>query len=162
MQDLNDLFYFAKVVEHGSYAAAARALGMPKSRLSRRVIELEERLGTALLRRHDRGVTPTAAGEALMTHLVGLFDLLDRIGADMDAFAAGERGHVRLHANMSAVSGFLPEALAGLTFSSFNNRKSQHIWRNRSSAFNATIRLRATPCAPTDSSTSLRLASMTC
>lgn len=111
--DPTSLRLFRAAVEERSLAAAAEREAIALSAASRRIVELEERLGTALLRRHDRGVAPTAAGEALMTHLVTLFDLLDRIGADMDAFAAGERGHVRLHANMSAVSGFLPEALAG-------------------------------------------------
>ena len=40
MQDLNDLYYFVQVVDHGGYASAGRALGMPKSKLSRRIIEL--------------------------------------------------------------------------------------------------------------------------
>ena len=40
MQDLNDLFYFARVVEAGGFAAAGRQLGIPKSRLSRRIAEL--------------------------------------------------------------------------------------------------------------------------
>lgn len=111
--DLTSLRLFRAAVEERSLAAAAERESIALSAASRRIVELEERLGTALLRRHDRGVTPTAAGEAMLTHLAALFDLLDRIGADMDSFAAGERGHVRLHANMSAVSGFLPEALAG-------------------------------------------------
>ena len=42
MQDLNDMLYFAEVVERGGFAAAGRALGLPKSKLSRRVAELEE------------------------------------------------------------------------------------------------------------------------
>ena len=54
MQDLNDLYYFAKVVEAGGFAAAGRLLGIPKSRLSRRVAELEERLGARLLQRTCR------------------------------------------------------------------------------------------------------------
>ena len=54
MQDLNDLYYFAKVVESGGFAAAGRLLGIPKSRLSRRVAELEERLGARLLQRTTR------------------------------------------------------------------------------------------------------------
>ncbi|MGI4796238.1 MAG: LysR substrate-binding domain-containing protein [Janthinobacterium lividum] len=58
-------------------------------------------------------MTPTAAGGGLLAHLDALFDLLDRIGAEMDAFASGTRGTVRLHANMSAMSATLPEALAG-------------------------------------------------
>ena len=72
---------------------------------------MEARVGTALLRRHDRGIEPTAAGDALLRHLGVLFDLLDRAFADVEAFAAGARGHVRLFANISAVSSFLPEAL---------------------------------------------------
>ena len=45
MQDLNDMLYFAEVVERGGFAAAGRALGIPKSRLSRRVSDLETQLG---------------------------------------------------------------------------------------------------------------------
>jgi len=47
MQDLNDLYYFAMVVDHGGFAAAERALGIPKSRLSRRISQLETDLGSA-------------------------------------------------------------------------------------------------------------------
>ena len=94
-------------------AQAAERESIAVSAASRRIAELEARLGTPLLHRHDRGVTPTAAGDVLLAHLDALFDLLDRIGADMDAFASGTRGTVRLHANMSAMSATLPEALAG-------------------------------------------------
>ena len=54
MQDLNDLYYFAMVVEHGGFAAAERALGIPKSRLSRRISQLETDLGVRLLQRSTR------------------------------------------------------------------------------------------------------------
>ena len=104
---------FRAAVEERSLAQAAERENIALSAASRRIAEMEARLGTPLLHRHDRGVTPTAAGEVLMAHLSVLFDLLDRIGADMDAFASGTRGTVRLHANMSSVSGVLPEALAG-------------------------------------------------
>jgi DNA-binding transcriptional LysR family regulator len=62
--DLNDLYYFAQVVEHGGFASAGRALGIPKSKLSRRIAKLEERLGTKLLLRTTRsfGVTETGRG----------------------------------------------------------------------------------------------------
>eukprot|EP01031_Cornospumella_fuschlensis_P046968 gene46968-57514_t len=66
MQDLNDLFYFAKVVEHGGFAAAGRLLGIPKSRLSRRIAELETRLGARLLQRTTRKLSLTDAGEAYL------------------------------------------------------------------------------------------------
>src|SRR5215210_2136585 len=111
--DLVTLRVFKAAVEERSLARAAERERLALSALSRRIADIEARLGTALLRRHDRGVEATAAGEALLRHLGPLFDLLDRAFADVEAFAAGARGHIRLHANISAVAGFLPEALAG-------------------------------------------------
>ncbi len=111
--DLVTLRVFKAAVEERSLARAAERERLALSALSRRIAEMEARLGTPLLRRHDRGVEPTAAGEVLLRHLGPLFDLLDRAFADVEAFAAGARGHVRLHANISAIAGHLPEALAG-------------------------------------------------
>jgi DNA-binding transcriptional LysR family regulator len=111
--DLVTLRVFKAAVEERSLARAAEREHLALSALSRRIADMEARLGTTLLRRHDRGVEPTAAGEVLLRHLGPLFDLLDRAFADVEAFAAGARGHVRLHANISAVSGFLPTALTG-------------------------------------------------
>ena len=51
MQDLNDLYYFSAVVDNGGFAAAERALGIPKSRQSRRISALENELGVRLLQR---------------------------------------------------------------------------------------------------------------
>lgn len=110
--DLVTLRVFKAAVEERSLARAAERERLALSALSRRIAEMEARLGTALLRRHDRGVEPTAAGQVLLRHLGPLFDLLDRAFADVEAFAAGARGHVRLHANISAISGHLPKALA--------------------------------------------------
>jgi hypothetical protein len=56
MHDLNDLYYFVQVVEHGGFAPAGRALGEPKSKLSRRIALLEERLGVRLIQRSTRGI----------------------------------------------------------------------------------------------------------
>jgi DNA-binding transcriptional LysR family regulator len=111
--DPTSLRLFRAAVEERSLAKASEREGIALSAASRRITDLEQRLGTPLLYRHDRGVTPTAAGEILLKHVATLFDLLDRIGADMDAFASGTRGQVRLFANMSSISGVLPEALAG-------------------------------------------------
>ncbi|MBB1241482.1 LysR family transcriptional regulator, partial [Klebsiella pneumoniae] len=54
LTDLNDLFFFASVVDHQGFAPAGRALGIPKSKLSRRVALLEERLGARLIQRSTR------------------------------------------------------------------------------------------------------------
>lgn len=68
LPDLNDLSYYALVVEHGGFAVAGRALGIPKSKLSRRVAQLEERLGTQLLRRSTRSFSVTDMGQRYYEH----------------------------------------------------------------------------------------------
>lgn len=62
--DLNDYAYFAEVVAHGGFAAAGRALREPKSKLSRRVAGLEERLGLRLIERSSRRFRVTDTGQA--------------------------------------------------------------------------------------------------
>ena len=63
MEDLNTLYYFTQVVEHRGFAAAGRALDMPKSKLSRRISELEERLGVRLINRTSRHCSLTEIGQ---------------------------------------------------------------------------------------------------
>ena len=62
LMDFSDTFAFVRVVQHGSFSAAARALGVPKTRISRKVQELEARLGTTLLKRTTRRLGLTEAG----------------------------------------------------------------------------------------------------
>lgn len=68
MPDLNELFYFAQAVEHGGFAAAGRAIGIPKSKLSRRVAALEERLGVRLIQRSTRQFRVTEIGQIYYRH----------------------------------------------------------------------------------------------
>lgn len=68
LPDLNDLYFFAAVVEHGGFSAASRALNVPKSRLSKRVSQLEEGLGVRLLQRTTRKFVVTEAGERFYRH----------------------------------------------------------------------------------------------
>lgn len=110
--DLVTLHVFKAAVEEQSLVRAAERVHLALSSVSRRIAEMEARVGTSLLRRHDRGVEPTAAGRVLMRHLGTLFDLLQHAAVDLEAFAAGRRGYVRLQANPSSVAGMLPEALA--------------------------------------------------
>ncbi len=72
MQDLNDLYFFVQVVDHAGYAAAGRALGIPKSKLSRRVLALEERLGVRLLQRSTRKFAVTEIGQEYYRHCVAM------------------------------------------------------------------------------------------
>jgi DNA-binding transcriptional LysR family regulator len=65
MRDLNDLFAFAKVVQHGGFSAAARALHVTKSSLSKRVARLEECYGVRLIERSTRSLRITPVGRAV-------------------------------------------------------------------------------------------------
>ncbi|MGX4729752.1 LysR family transcriptional regulator [Pseudomonas corrugata] len=64
IEDLNTLYYFTQVVEHGGFAAAGRVLDVPKSKLSRRIAQLEERLGVRLIHRTSRHCSLTEIGQA--------------------------------------------------------------------------------------------------
>ena len=74
MHDMNDMLYFAEVVERGGFAAAGRHLGIPKSKLSRRVAELEARLGVRLLQRTTRKISLTAVGTVYLRHCSAVRD----------------------------------------------------------------------------------------
>ena len=96
MRDLNDLYYFVQVVDHGGFAAAGRALGLPKSKLSRRIAQLEERLGTRLIQRSTRRFTVTQTGQTYYGHCKAM--LVEAEAAD-EAIAltqAEPRGIVRM------------------------------------------------------------------
>ena len=66
--NLNDLQFFVQAVEHGSFAAAARRLGVPKSTVSKRVGELEARLGARLIHRTSRSFSLTELGRDFFEH----------------------------------------------------------------------------------------------
>lgn len=66
--DLNDLFYFTQIVEQGGINAAARTLNMPKSKISRRLALLEERLNTRLIQRSTRRFVVTEIGQEYYQH----------------------------------------------------------------------------------------------
>jgi len=96
MQDLNDLFYFAKVVEHGGFAAAGRAIGEPKSKLSRRIAQLEDRLGVRLIQRSTRRFSVTEIGEEFYRHCVAMLVEADAAQEVIDRTRSKPQGVVRI------------------------------------------------------------------
>lgn len=96
MQDLNDLYYFAQVVDHGGYAAAGRALGIPKSKLSRRILELEERLGVRLLQRSTRKLAITEVGQEYYRHCVAMLVEAEVAQEAIDRSRSGPQGLIRI------------------------------------------------------------------
>lgn len=113
MQDLNDLFYFAKVVEAGGFAAAGRLLGLPKSRLSRRVAELEARLNVRLLQRTTRKLALTDLGERYYRHCQAMLveaEMADEVAAQL---SAEPRGRVKLSCPVALAETSFNEMLPG-------------------------------------------------
>jgi DNA-binding transcriptional LysR family regulator len=89
VEDLNDLVLFAAVVTHGGFSGAARALNIPKSRVSRRVAELEKRLSVRLLQRSTRSVNVTEVGAAFFTHCESM------AASARSAFEVAERANAK-------------------------------------------------------------------
>ena len=96
MQDLNDMLYFAEVVERGGFAAAGRALGIPKSRLSRRLQELETRLGVRLLQRTTRRLALTEIGELYFRHCQAMRDEARAANEAVERVQAAPRGTIKV------------------------------------------------------------------
>jgi len=96
MQDLNDLYLYAQVVDHGGFAAAGRALGIPKSRLSRRVAVLEKGLGVRLLQRSTRRFAVTDIGRTYYAHCKAMLVEAEAAQDAIEVTRAEPCGTVRL------------------------------------------------------------------
>jgi DNA-binding transcriptional LysR family regulator len=96
MVDLNDMIYFAEVAERGGFTAAGRALGIPKSRLSRRVALLETELGVQLLQRSTRSLSLTRAGELYLRHCAAMRDAAQAAGEAVAQVQTEPRGTIRI------------------------------------------------------------------
>ncbi|WP_114467780.1 LysR substrate-binding domain-containing protein [Pseudorhodoferax soli] len=109
--DLTSLQLFVAVYELGSIGKAAEREFIAASAVSKRLSDLETLLQTTLLYRHARGVDLTPAGESLLHHARSVLFSLDRMQGELSEYADGVRGHVRVHASISAIVQFLPEDL---------------------------------------------------
>lgn len=110
--DLDSLSLFVVAVETRSLTKAADVSSMSLAAASRRISLLEDRFGARLLERTPKGIEPTDAGLALLAHAKALLLDVDRLQADMNDFAQGNKGAVRVLATTSAMTHFLPRDLA--------------------------------------------------
>ena len=111
MQDLNDLYYFAAVVDHGGFAAAERALGIPKSRLSRRISALEGELGVRLLQRATRCFAVTDVGTSVHRHAQSMLAEAQAAREAVDRLSAEPRGVVRVSVPVGLAQQQIPQLL---------------------------------------------------
>ncbi len=111
--DFVTLRLFCAVVHAGSITKGAARCNLALSAASRRLSEFEVATGSALLERTAQGVVLTSAGHVAMQHAMRLLQGFEHFSSEMKEHVRGARGHVRLWANMSALTEFLPESLAG-------------------------------------------------
>jgi DNA-binding transcriptional LysR family regulator len=95
-QDLNDLYFFAKVVDGNGFAAAARNLGIPRSRLSRRIGLLEQRIGVRLIQRSTRHFAVTDIGREYYRHCLAVRIEAEAAQEAIDKARAEPQGIVRM------------------------------------------------------------------
>ncbi len=116
MQPLDDFYYFAKVIEHGGYAKASRALGIPKSRLSRHVAALETRLGVRLVNRSTRRFVVTEVGQEVRRHATAMLAEADAAVEAVEFARAEPCGVVKASCpvalTQTTLAQYLPEFLA--------------------------------------------------
>ncbi|WP_326542415.1 LysR family transcriptional regulator [Pseudorhodoferax sp.] len=110
--DLTSLRYFVAVCETGNITRAAEREHLVVSAISKRLAQLELGLGTPLLERQRRGVTPTPAGELLLEQSRALLSTAARVAQDVASFGSGVRGRVRLLATVSCIAEALPDDVA--------------------------------------------------
>lgn len=110
--DLVSLSLFGLVVRTGSISRGAELAHLAVGAASKRISDLEDSVGAELFERHSRGVTLTLAGQALHRHALRILADVDHLAADLSDHASGIVGLVRLAANTSAVTQFLPADLA--------------------------------------------------
>ncbi|MBE7619458.1 LysR family transcriptional regulator [Komagataeibacter sp. FXV2] len=96
MRDLNDFEYFVQVVKHGGFSAAARATGLQKSLLSRRIRVLEDRLHTRLLQRSSRHFSVTETGHRFYEHCLAMLAEAESAERSVAQLQAEPCGQVRL------------------------------------------------------------------
>ena len=108
---------FVAVMEENAIARAAAREHIAPSAASRRLAELEDQLQVELFTRSNRGSQPTAAAYALLNMARGVLNEMDGIASQMKNYAHGSgqglRGHVRVMANISSITQFLPAQLQG-------------------------------------------------
>lgn len=110
--DLNAALVLVRVVQEGSFRSAARALGMPKTTVSRKVAELEEQLGVQLLQRTTRTLALTDAGSAFVEEAEGAIARLDAAEAAVTELQREPRGKLRVTTTIPLGETFLAPIVA--------------------------------------------------
>lgn len=109
--DLFTLNVFVAVAEERNLTRAAERMHIAVSAVSKRISELEQQVGSPLLLRYARGVELTPAGQSILHYTRELRMVLGQMDEELASYAAGVKGHIRIHAITSVLTQFLPADL---------------------------------------------------
>ncbi|MDB4991205.1 MAG: transcriptional regulator [Myxococcaceae bacterium] len=118
--------YVDAVARHGSIRKAAKELHVVSSALNRRILDLEEELGSTLFERLPRGVRPSAAGELFLAYVRRSLRDLEMVGSQIESLRGLGRGQVRVAVAESVTGHLLPSAIA--QFQSEHPGVAFHVW----------------------------------
>ncbi len=154
MQDLNDLYFFVQVVDHGGFVAAERAIGVQKSKLSRRILQLEDRLGVRLLNRSSRRFSVTEIGREYYDRCVAMLVEAEAADQVIAQVRAEPRGVIRVACPVALIN-FQFGALFARFLSAYPSVQLHLESTNRrvdviAEGFDIAIRVRFPPLEPTD------------
>ena len=110
--DFSDLRLFSRIAEEQNLSRGARRAFLSPAAASARLKALEEQLGTRLFYRESKGLSLTPAGEKLLRHARVIERQFEHVRSDFEEFSKDEVGHIRIFANTTAVTEFMPEVLA--------------------------------------------------
>ena len=109
--DLTDMRLFLTVVEQGSLTRGSEVLNRALASVSERISGMESSLGAQLLERSRRGITTTAAGDALVRHARVILNQVEQMRGELRTYGSGLRGRIRLLSNTAGLAAFLPDEL---------------------------------------------------
>jgi DNA-binding transcriptional LysR family regulator len=109
--DLVDIRLFVNIAETSSLTRGAEQSNISLPSASTRMKNFEDSLGVKLLNRTGHGITLTAAGQMFLHHARMVLKQLEQLNGDLQEYVRGVKGHVRIYANASAITEFLPLAL---------------------------------------------------
>src|SRR6201996_429267 len=102
---------FLTVVEQGSLTKGAESMHLALASVSERISGMESSLGAQLLKRNRRGITTTAAGDALIRHARQILNQVEQMRGELRTYATGLKGRIRLLSNTAALAAILPQQL---------------------------------------------------
>ena len=149
MQPLEGFYYFTQVVEHGGYAKASRALGIPKSRLSRHVAALETQLNVRLVNRSTRRFVVTDVGHEVHRHAVAMLAEADAALEAVEFARAEPRGIVKVSCPVALAQTALATILPDFLVKYPSVRLQLHVSNRRvdvlNECFDIALRVRTQP-----------------